>query len=105
MAIERRTHRTVAKSRALRDFTERRVVLERGGDVLRLEDVQMEALQTFLASWPEDEKLLFLRMYVEEVLHLEQRVLQRAGRKRGVADWLSVGFLLLLTLLLISSRK
>lgn len=105
MAVERRAHRTLARSRALRDFTERRVVLERGGDVLRLENVQMEALQVFLAPWPEDEKLLFIRMYVEEVMRLEHRVLQRAGRKSGVVDWLIAGFVLILTLLLITSRK
>lgn len=102
MAAERRVHRTMARSRALRDFTERQVVLERGGDVLRLENVQMEALQAFLASWPDDEKLWFTRMYVEEILRLEYRVLQRAGRKSGVVDWLIGGFLLLLTLMLIS---
>jgi hypothetical protein len=105
MAIKKRTYRTRARARALRDFTERKVVHERGGDVLRLENQQMEELQAFLASCSEDEKLLFIKMYVEEVMCLEHRVLRRVGRKSSVGDWLIGGLLVLLMLLLVFSPK
>ncbi len=67
MAIERVARRSMARARASVAVAERKRVRERGGGLSRLERAQMKALQAFLVSSLEDEKWLFIKMYVEEV--------------------------------------
>lgn len=111
MAIERKIHRGLARSRAALDVTERRRVRERGGDIYCLESLQMRALQEFLVLWPEDEKVLFIKIYVEEVLLLENRYLYPPGntgyisRTGSLMRWLVGGAVLFLAMFLLSSRK
>lgn len=110
MATERRIHRSLARVRASLDVSERKLVRERGGDIFRLESAQMKELQEFLVLWPEDEKRIFIKMYAEEVMVLENKYPYRlygfnhGYRQSSVMRWLIGGTVLSFLLFLLFSQ-
>lgn len=99
MTINKKVQRSTARAMASLDVMERKLIRERGGDLFRLEHAQMKALQAFLLLWPEDEKMIFIKMYAEEVLILESKY--PVYRKNSVMRWLIGSVILLFALFLL----